>query len=133
MKQLRVLAAIVVASAVSAVTSSVATAGSTESRVAIGSNALFTQSGLFVDVQLSVQCSGVENLGEASVTVTQQNQFGMVEGTSTKTVPCDGQQHDVALTVAPGPFELGEAFATATLTAASGGATDERTIEFVIL
>ena len=52
-------------------------------------------------------------------------------GTGESVVVCDGNQHDVAVNVTGGSFsgfDIGKAFATATLVAPSGTDTDARPI-----
>jgi hypothetical protein len=86
-----------------------------------------------VSVALHVTCGGAPAFGVVDVTVEQeppQTQSTTI-GTGENVVVCDGLQHDVAVTVTGGSFsgfDIGTAFATATLVAPSGTATDARQI-----
>ena len=86
-----------------------------------------------VSVALHVTCEGDPLPGTVDVTVEQnppETQSTTV-GTGEQVVVCDGNQHDVAVTVTGGSFsgfDIGKAFATATLVAPSGTDTDARPI-----
>ena len=88
---------------------------------------------VLVSVALHVTCEGGPSPGIVFVTVEQEppeTQSATV-GTGQQVVVCDGQQHDVAVTVTGGSFsgfDIGKAFATATLVAPSGTDTDARRI-----
>jgi len=84
-----------------------------------------------VDVSLHVTCEG--GTGVVDVTVEQEppETQSPTVGTGESVVVCDGNQHDVAVTVTGGSFsgfDVGKAFATATLVAPSGTDTDARPI-----
>jgi hypothetical protein len=84
-----------------------------------------------VDVSLHVTCDG--GTGVVDVTVEQEppETQSPTVGTGENVVVCDGNQHDVAVTVTGGSFsgfDVGKAFATATLVAPSGTDTDARPI-----
>jgi hypothetical protein len=84
-----------------------------------------------VDVSLHVTCEG--GTGVVDVTVEQEppETQSPTIGTGESVVVCDGNQHDVAVTVTGGSFsgfDVGKAFATATLVAPSGTDTDARPI-----
>jgi hypothetical protein len=84
-----------------------------------------------VDVALHVTCEG--GTGVVDVTVEQEppETQSPTVGTGESVVVCDGNQHDVAVTVTGGSFsgfDVGKAFATATLVAPSGTDTDARPI-----
>ena len=84
-------------------------------------------------VALHVTCEGGPLFGTVNVTVEQEppeTQTTTV-GTGQKVVVCDGNQHDVAVNITGGSFsgfDIGKAFATATLVAPSGTDTDTRPI-----
>jgi hypothetical protein len=86
-----------------------------------------------VSVALHVTCEGSPTPGVVDVTVEQEPPAtqSMTIGTGEQVVVCDGLQHDVAVTVTGGSFsgfDIGKAFATATLVAPSGTDTDARQI-----
>jgi hypothetical protein len=86
-----------------------------------------------VSVALHVTCGGAPAFGVVDVTVEQEppETQSTTIGTGEQVVVCDGLQHDVAVTVTGGSFsgfDIGQAFATATLVAPSGTATDAREI-----
>jgi hypothetical protein len=86
-----------------------------------------------VDVALHVTCEGDPPPGTVEVTVEQEppETQSTTVGTGEQVVVCDGKQHDVAVTVTGGSFsgfDIGKAFATATLVAPSGTDTDARPI-----
>ena len=84
-----------------------------------------------VSVALHVTCEGEPLFGVVDVTVQQEppeTQSATV-GTGGQVVVCDGNQHDVAVNVTGGSFsgfDIGKAFATATLVAPSGTETKAR-------
>jgi hypothetical protein len=86
-----------------------------------------------VSVALHVTCEGDPLFGVVEVTVEQEppeTQSSTV-GTGQQVVVCDGNQHDVAVNVTGGSFsgfDIGKAFATATLVAPSGTDMDARPI-----
>jgi hypothetical protein len=86
-----------------------------------------------VSVSLHVTCEGGPAFGVVDVTVEQEppETQSTTIGTGEQVVVCDGAQHDVAVTVTGGSFsgfDIGKAFATATLVAPSGTDTDARPI-----
>jgi hypothetical protein len=86
-----------------------------------------------VSVALHVTCEGDPAPGVVDVTVEQEppETQSPTVGTGEQVVVCDGNQHDVAVTVTGGSFsgfDIGKAFATATLVAPSGTDTDARPI-----
>jgi hypothetical protein len=86
-----------------------------------------------VSVALHVTCEGDPLFGVVEVTVEQEppETQSFTVGTGQQVVVCDGNQHDVAVTVTGGSFsgfDIGKAFATATLVAPSGTDTDARPI-----
>lgn len=86
-----------------------------------------------VVVALHVTCEGGPLFGIVYVTVEQEppETQSPTIGTGSKVVVCDGNQHDVAVNVTGGSFsgfDIGKAFATATLVAPSGTDTDARPI-----
>ena len=86
-----------------------------------------------VSVALHVTCEGEPLFGVVDVTVQQESpetQSATV-GTGGQVVVCDGNQHDVAVNVTGGSFsgfDIGKAFASATLVAPSGTDSDARPI-----
>ena len=88
---------------------------------------------VLVSVALHVTCEGDPVPGVVAVTVEQEppETQSTTVGTGSQVVVCDGRQHDVAVTVTGGSFsgfDIGKAFATATLVAPSGTDTDARSI-----
>ena len=88
---------------------------------------------VLVSVALHVTCEGDPVFGVVEVTVEQEppETQSTTVGTGEQVVVCDGNQHDVAVTVTGGSFsgfDIGKAFATATLVAPSGTDTDARPI-----
>jgi hypothetical protein len=86
-----------------------------------------------VSVALHVTCEGDPIPGTVFVTVEQEppETQSTTVGSGSQVVVCDGNQHDVAVTVTGGSFsgfDIGKAFATATLVAPSGTDTDARPI-----
>ena len=86
-----------------------------------------------VSVALHVTCEGDPVPGTVAVTVEQEppETQSTTVGTGQSVVVCDGRQHDVAVTVTGGSFsgfDIGKAFATATLVAPSGTDSDAREI-----
>jgi hypothetical protein len=86
-----------------------------------------------VSVALHVTCGGGPAFGVVDVTVEQEppETQSPTVGTGEQVVVCDGAQHDVAVTVTGGSFsgfDIGKAFATATLVAPSGTDMDARPI-----
>ena len=86
-----------------------------------------------VSVALHVTCEGDPVPGDVVVTVEQEppETQSTTIGTGEQVVVCDGNQHDVAVTVTGGSFsgfDIGKAFATATLVAPSGTDSDARSI-----
>jgi hypothetical protein len=88
---------------------------------------------VLVSVALHVTCEGDPIPGVVFVTVEQEppETQSTTVGTGQQVVVCDGRQHDVAVTVTGGSFsgfDIGKAFATATLVAPSGTDMDARPI-----
>jgi hypothetical protein len=88
---------------------------------------------VLVSVALHVTCEGDPLFGVVFVTVEQEppETQSTTVGTGQQVVVCDGNQHDVAVTVTGGSFsgfDIGKAFATATLVAPSGTDSDARRI-----
>ena len=86
-----------------------------------------------VAVAMHVTCEGGPLFGIVDVTVEQESPEtqSTTVGTGEKVVVCDGNQHDVAVNVTGGSFsgfDIGKAFATATLVAPSGTDLDARPI-----
>ena len=86
-----------------------------------------------VSVALHVTCEGDPLFGVVDVTVEQEppETQSPTVGTGEKVVVCDGNQHDVAVNVTGGSFsgfDIGKAFASATLVAPSGTDSDARPI-----
>jgi len=84
--------------------------------VSIETNAQWGHNFVGVDVQLHVSCDGGFS-GFVDVQVSQsppENQFPTQGGGGTN-VLCDGQQHQVGVTVNGGGFDIGKAFAFAQL------------------
>jgi hypothetical protein len=86
-----------------------------------------------VSVALHVTCEGAPTPGTLAVTVEQQppETQSPTIGSGQTVVVCDGNQHDVAVTVSGGSFsgfDIGKAFATASLVASSGTDSDAREI-----
>ena len=86
-----------------------------------------------VSVALHVTCEGDPLFGVVDVTVEQEppETQSTTVGTGEQVVVCDGNQHDVAVSVTGGSFsgfDIGKAFATATLAAPSGTDMDARPI-----
>ena len=86
-----------------------------------------------IAVALHVTCEGGPLFGIVDVTVEQEppETQSPTIGTGGKVVVCDGNQHDVAVNITGGSFsgfDIGKAFATATLVAPSGADSDARPI-----
>ena len=131
MRYTRWLAAATAALLLAALGSAPASAGGTTD-VSIMLQAQYVTE-VVVSVARHVTCEGDPLPGDVFVTVEQdppETQSTTV-GTGEQVVVCDGNQHDVAVTVTGGSFsgfDIGKAFATATLVAPSGTDTDERPI-----
>jgi hypothetical protein len=76
--------------------------------------------GATLDVGLQVACTDPSGAGVVAVDVTQYPPESPtptpVSGHGTQRVVCDGRSRSVGVTVGPGPFDTGKAYATATLT-----------------
>src|SRR5919202_1528271 len=88
---------------------------------------------VLVSVALHVTCEGDPTPGVVFVTVEQEppETQSTTVGTGQQVVVCDGRQHDAAVTVTGGSFsgfDIGKAFATATLVAPAGTDTHARAI-----
>ena len=88
---------------------------------------------VLLSVALHVTCEGDPQPGIVAVTVEQEppDTQSTTVGTGQQVVVCDGRRHDVAVTVTGGSFsgfDIGKAFATATLVAPSGTDMDARPI-----
>jgi len=131
MKYVRWLTAGAAAAALAAVGAGTATANSTTD-VSIMLQAQYVTE-VVVSVALHVTCEGDPIPGTVAVTVEQdppETQSTTI-GSGQQVVVCDGNQHDVAVTVTGGSFsgfDIGKAFATATLVAPSGSDSDAREI-----
>jgi hypothetical protein len=127
------LAATVAAIAFVAVTpASAQDAGTTPTDVSIMLHAQYVTE-VVVSVALHITCGGDPTPGIVVVTVEQEppETQSTTVGTGSQVVVCDERQHDVAVTVTGGSFsgfDIGKAFATATLIAPSGTDTDARPI-----
>jgi hypothetical protein len=113
----------------------VAVAGSPNS-VSVQPIALLALQPASVSVGLRVQCVGA-GFGFVSVQVHQDSPPATLpsgaDGLGGTDVVCDGQQRQVAVTLGGDPgFNLGDAYATATLTVGSATATDARAIKIVL-
>jgi hypothetical protein len=79
--------------------------------------------GTTLDIGLQVACTDPSNTGIVAVEVTQYPPESPttlpVHGAGTQKVVCDGRSRYAAVTVGPGPFDGGKAYATATLTTVS--------------
>ncbi len=112
-----------------------ATAASTTSQLSIEDQAQFINP-LFINVQVDVKCSG--GTGTVTVSVTQtaaQSSNGVGDsGTGVGKVNCNGNEQKLAVTIpgSGGLWNLGSATAQASLTAPSGPAFDEKTINIVL-
>ena len=88
---------------------------------------------MVVSVALHVTCEGDPVPGTVAATVEQEppETQSTTVGTGEQVVVCDGNQHDVAVSATGGSFsgfDIGKAFATATLVAPSGTDSDARPI-----
>jgi hypothetical protein len=131
MKYVRWLTAGAAAAALAAVGAGTATANSTTD-VSIMLQAQYVTE-VLVSVALHVTCEGDPAPGTVAVTVEQEppETQSTTVGSGEQVVVCDGNQHDVAVTVTGGSFsgfDIGKAFATATLIAPSGTDSDAREI-----
>src|SRR5919109_941723 len=131
MRYTRWLAAATAALLLAALGSAPASAGGTTD-VSIMLQAQYVTE-VVVSVALHVTCEGDPLPGDVFVTVEQEppETQSPTVGTGENVVVCDGNQHDVAVTVTGGSFsgfDIGKAFATATLVAPSGTDTDAREI-----
>jgi len=79
--------------------------------------------GATLDVGLQVACRDPSGAGNVTVEVKQTPPESPtpvpVFGAGTQRVVCDGRSRSVGVTVGPGPFDTGKAYATATLTTVS--------------
>jgi hypothetical protein len=133
MKHVRWLAVAAAASAlVVGVTASASAAPTATSQVSILLQAQYVTE-VVVSVALHVTCGGDPTPGNLFVSVQQEppETQSTTVGTGQQVVVCDERQHDVAVTVSGGSFsgfDIGKAFATATLVAPSGTDMDARPI-----
>jgi len=119
MPRIRLLAALLALAAL------VALAGpaSATSSISLDPVADWSNSGTTVDLSGITTCSG--GLGAITVTLTQNGRTGSAVWRG----HCTGQPQPFGVTVTGGPFTLGAAQATASLTAPSGNATTSRTVQ----
>ncbi len=122
--------------ALAALASGSASLAGTGSSVSIAPTAYYADGP--IDVTVTIQCGSLvkEVFGSVDVTVDQtaaQSGAGIAaSGSGASPVNCDGAPHKVAVTVAPGAFNIGDATATATLvTGKLNKVTDTRTIHIV--
>jgi hypothetical protein len=132
MKDVRWLAAAAAALVLAASAGSARAAGAGPTDVSIMLQAQYVTE-VVVSVALHVTCEGDPIPGHVAVTVQQEppETQSTTVGTGQQVVVCDGRQHDVAVTVSGGSFsgfDIGKAFATATLAAPSGMDMDARQI-----
>jgi hypothetical protein len=94
--------------------------GTTTGSVSINQYADWDFVGATLDVGLQVACTDPSGAGVVAVDVTQYPPESPttlpVSGHGTQKVVCDGRSRSVGVTVGPGPFDTGKAYATATLT-----------------
>jgi hypothetical protein len=134
-RMLAVLGVLAVALPISLL-SGVAQAGSGP-QVTIQEEASYTTAGSLIDVGLAVRCQG--GSGNVAVNVTQSSPpspfGGGAAGSGASNVVCDGQTHEVAVTVFGFGFGAGQAWATADLTVGSPTvvAHDQRWINIVVV
>ena len=132
MKDVRWLAAATAALVLAVPAGSARAAGTGPTDVSIMLQAQYVTE-VVVSVALHVTCEGDPIPGTVVVTVEQEppETQSTTVGTGSQVVVCDGNQHDVAVTVTGGSFsgfDIGKAYATATLVAPSGTDTDARSI-----
>jgi hypothetical protein len=119
-KRIGVLGALA-ASIVAAALPMSSTAAPVQNHISIETNAQWNHGFAGVDLQLHVTCEG-SFMGFVNVQLSQsppENQFPAMGGGGTN-VLCDGRQHQVGVNVQGGPFDVGKAFAFATLCTMSG-------------
>jgi hypothetical protein len=75
-----------------------------------------------------VDLSGAATCGGGTGIVSVQVRQGSSTGAGQVQVICDGAPHSFGVSAVGGPFQLGSARATATLTAPSGTASTSRTV-----
>jgi uncharacterized protein (DUF2141 family) len=126
----KVSALIALATSIVALAVPGSSAAATSTQLSIETNAQYLQNGFQIAVQLHATCDG--GFGFVQMQVFQappENQFP-TQGFGGTGVFCDGQQHQVAVTVfAQGaPFDVGKATAFATLFSSFGQATASKTI-----
>jgi hypothetical protein len=107
-------------------------------QVTIQEEASYILAGSVIDVALDVRCQGGSGSGEVNVMVTQsppQTPFPVGAGSGPSPVVCDGQTHEVAVTVFGTGFGAGQAWATADLSVGSPTvvAHDQRWINIVVV
>jgi hypothetical protein len=92
-------------------------------QVTIQEEASYILAGGTIDVGLNVKCQGGSGSGEVVVNVTQSSPpspfAGGAAGSGASPVVCDGQTHEVAVTVFGFGFGAGQAWATADLSVGS--------------
>jgi hypothetical protein len=78
--------------------------------------------GAFLDVGLQVTCTGGTGVVFVDVSQTPPETPSVPgHGNGTQRVVCDGRSHSVAVSVTPGPFDAGKAYAIADLETLTGG------------
>jgi hypothetical protein len=105
-------------------------------QVTIQEEASYILAGSVIDVALNVRCQG--GSGDVVVNVMQsppQTPFPVGAGSGPSPVVCDGQTHEVAVTVFGFGFGAGQAWATADLSVGSPTvvAHDQRWINIVVV
>ena len=116
----------------------VALADDAPNQVTIQPEAEYIRAGSVINVGLNVRCTGGGGSGEVVVNVTQSPPetpapVAAGSGPSPFGVVCDRQTHPVAVTVTGTGFNAGDAFAMADLMVGTQTATDQRTIDPVVV
>ncbi|HSO53389.1 MAG TPA: hypothetical protein VL330_11700 [Actinomycetes bacterium] len=137
MKRIRllVLAGVIAAAIPFGMTAAGVTGGGSANSVSIKDRAQYQTGGTYVEVGLTVKCSGGGALRTVEVEVTQdypetphpQGAFGV----GVQSVVCDGKARAVAVTVPLGLFDAGKAYAKAAVDPASPTAKSSRWITIV--
>ena len=108
--------------------------GGSQNQVTIQPQASYILTDSAINVGLNVKCQG--GSGNVTVDLTQSppaTPSPIAHGDGTQIVVCDGQTHTVAVTVSGFGFDAGTASATADLTAPTGVAHAQRSINIVVV
>ncbi len=129
MRRVRVLVGLA-AAVVAATLPTGGAAAPTQNHVSIETNAQWWDGHVEVQVHVACENGGFPASVEVQAFQSPPENFAPTQGFGASGVTCDGQQRQAAVHVVPAgaPFDVGKAFAVATVSTQFGTATDSKTI-----